>query len=312
MTKTKRKRFPKPRARKIPLDLVKNFLQEKGYVVIKLWQPWRHVIGIVKKADKQLFFKMATTVKIGRMTKNEFFWNELISKKLNLDAPFLVPKNIEKGLFQERLFFFISDYFGDRTLADKYPPRTKGLNKWIFKIAKTAYVIGNINHKLNNRQKEKPIGEHLLESATEWSSQLQSDTQPLLEVIRKSRQQVKRAFSHGDFVPWHMYDLKNGKLGLVDAEHGGWKAKYYDVAYFYLRVRQSLGEKELARKFLLKFIDLLPQEEKSSFWDGLKPVLSQRLVGNFWEVEIGHEMGKDIELQKCEEFKKDLVGDRII
>lgn len=98
----------------------------------------------------------------------------------------------------------------------------------------------------------------------------------------------------------------------MDAEHGGPKPKYYDAAYFYTRVRQSLGEKELARKFLLEFKGLLPDKDKEIFWKELKPVLAQRLVGNFWEVETGHEMGSDIDLKRCEEFKEDLVGDKII
>lgn len=49
---------------------------------------------------------MATTIKTGKMTENEFNWNELIGSKLNSKAPFLVPQNIKHGFFQEKLFFF--------------------------------------------------------------------------------------------------------------------------------------------------------------------------------------------------------------
>ena len=65
-------------------------------------------------------------------------------------------------------------------------------------------------------------------------------------------------------------------------------------------------------KFLSEFINLLTVKEKSTFWNELKPVLAQRLIGNFWEVEQRHDVGQDIVLQKCEEFKQDLVHERII
>ncbi|MBU0569283.1 aminoglycoside phosphotransferase family protein [Patescibacteria group bacterium] len=312
MSERKRKKFPRPRTKKIALEPVRKFLQEKGYAVINLHQQWRHVSGLVRKNNKELFFKMATTIKTGRMTKVEFSWNELVSKNLPPDAPFKVPYGVEKGLYDERLFFFISEYFDSETLADKYPPGTKGLAGWIPVVAKATHIIGNIKQWPKVEGRRQSVGENLVESATEWASQLQSNTEQLLEIIEKSEKGIKEVFNHGDFVPWHMYDLDGKKFGLVDAEHGGWKAKYYDVAYFYLRVRQSLGEKELATRFLLEFVDLLTKQEKSAFWDELRPVLAQRLIGNYWEAEKKHDVGTGVVLQKCEEFKEDLLKGVII
>lgn len=307
-----KKQFPRPRTRKIPFDLVKNFLKKKGYSVIKIWRPWRHVVAIVKKDNQPLFFKMATTLKTSQMTENEFNWNKRVLKQLDPQAPFIVPQNIEKGYFQKRLFFVINEYFGDQTLAEKYPPQTKRLDQWTIKIAQASYLISQINGEAEERQKEKPIGDHLSASASEWFSQLKSNLQPLLKVISQARFQVKRAFNHGDFVPWHMYALKNNKFGLTDAEHGGFGAQYYDVAYFYTRVRQSLEEKELARKFLLEFRKLLLKKEQNNFWSELKPVVAQRLIGDFWGAETGTKELREKELGKCELFKKDLIANKII
>lgn len=312
MVQSKRNFFPRPRVRKIPLNLVRKFLNSKGYAVDSLDQQWRHVTGVVRKNNRKFFLKMATTIKTGKMTEVEFFWNELVSKRLPSNVPFKVPDNIEKGLFDDKLFFFISEYFGSETLADKYPPLVKRLADWTPVIAKSAYVISSLRQWSESESEGQPAGENLLESATEWASQLKSDTKSLLKVIKKSAGEIKEAFNHGDFVPWHMYNLGDNKLGLIDAEHGGWKPKYYDVAYFYLRVRQNLGEKELARKFLLEFIDLLIEKEKITFWNELKPVLAQRLVGNFWEVEKNHDVGQGIALKRCENFKEDLLKERIV
>jgi len=255
---------------------------------------------------------MATTIKTGKMTKNEFNWNELVGSKLNSKAPFLVPQNIKHGFFQEKLFFFVSDYFGNKTLADKYPPKVKQLDKWIPKIAQAAFFISKIRCQPKDEQKVQSIGEYLITSASEWASQVSANVQPLLTIIRNSKQRIERRWAHGDFVPWHMYDLKNGKFGLVDAEHGGCGLRYYDIAYFYVRVRQSLGKKELAKNFLMEFMDLLPKKDKLTFWGDLKPILAQRLMGDFWGAEIGLKSKRESELAKCEEFEKDLVEDKIL
>ncbi len=308
----KKNKFPRPKARKIPLDLITDFLEKKGYKVIKIERPWRHVAAVVEKDGRRLFFKMATTIKTSKMTENEFNWNKLVGSQLNSKSPFLVPKNIEQGFFQKRLFFFIGSYFGNQTLADKYPPRVKQLDRWILKIAEATYLISLIDCQSRYKQKTKSVGEYLIASASEWASQVDSNVQPLLKIIKNSKQQIKRCWAHGDFVPWHMYDLKNGKFGLVDAEHGGCGLRYYDVAYFYVRVRQSLGEKELAKKFLLAFRNLLPDVDKRNFWNDLKPILCQRLMGDFWGTEIGSKQKREAELKKCEEFKKDLIEEKII
>ncbi len=308
----KKRKFPRPRARKIPLDTVTGFLEKKNYEAIKIERLWRHVTAIVKKDSQTLFFKMATTIKTGKMTKNEFEWNERVNSQLSPRAPFKAPQNYEHGLFQKKLFFFISDYFGDQTLADKYPPNSKQLGKWIPQIAQTAHLISQIKYKPKEKPKEITVGQYLITSASEWASQVEVNVQPILEVIKSTKQKVKKRWAHGDFVPWHMYELKESKFGLVDAEHGGYGLQYYDVAYFYIRVRQSLGEEKMANEFLREFKKLLPKKEKNAFWQNLKPILAQRLMGDYWGASIGPKAKREKELKKCERLKEDLIADKII
>jgi len=308
----KKNKFSRPKARKIPFELINDFLGKKGYEVIKIERLWRHITAVVEKDNKRLFFKMATTQKTGRLTENEFNWNKLVNSKLDKKTPFLIPQGIEHGFFQEKLFFFVSDYFGDRTLADKYPPRTKELSRWIFKIAQASFFINSIDCQVKDKEEIKTIGEFLMPSVLEWSSYIKVDVEPLLKIIKEAKQPVRRCWGHGDFVPWHMYDLKNKKFGLVDSEHGGCKIRYYDVAYFYTRIRQCLGEKELAKDFLLFFKDLLSDNDKKNFYNDLKPMLCQRLIGSYWEAEIGSKKDRKNKGKEYEEYKKDLIEDKII
>jgi glycosyltransferase involved in cell wall biosynthesis len=311
MTK-KRREFPRPKARKIPLDEVVDFLERKRYEVLKIERLWRHVTATIRKDGQPLFFKMATTIKTSKMTKNESEWNERVNSRLSPRAPFKVPNSYENGFFKKKLFFFISDYFGDQTLADKYPPNSKQLDKWIPQIAQTAYLISQIKYESKEKPKEITVGEYLITSASEWASQVEVSVQSILEVIKNAKQEVKKLWVHGDFVPWHMYELKKSKFGLVDAEHGGYGLQYYDVAYFYIRVRQSLEEEKMAKEFLKEFVKLLPKKESKTFWQNLKPILAQRLMGDYWGASIGPKAKREEELKKCERFKKDLIANRII
>jgi len=312
MVKTKRKKFSRPKARKIPLELVTTFLKKKGYQVVKIERYWRHVTAVVERGKKQYFFKMATTIKTGKLTENEFNWNKKVYPQIKSKTPFVVPKIYEHGLFQGKLFFFISDYFGEQTLADKYPPNPKQLNKWLPQIAQAAYFISQIECQTEDKQQKKTVSDYLIKAALEWSSQVDVNVRPLLTIIKKANQKAERRWRHGDFVPWHMYDLKKGKFGLVDAEHGGNGLRYYDVAYFYIRVRQSLGKEEWAKAFLSEFKNLLSKEEKTFFWRDVKPILAERLIGDYWGASIGPKAKREEKLKKCEQFKEDLIKERII
>lgn len=312
MSPPAKNKFPRPRAKKIPFSSVKEFLQEKGYRVLDLHQQWRHVSGSLSRNGEKLFFKMATTIKTGKMTQNELIWNQVVGENIPTNSPFRVPREHESGLFQDKLFFYIGEFFEGETLSSKFPPQTRELSRWLPSIAKSAHTISSIKNWPPIKGEKYLLGKKLLESATEWASQLRSDTQLLLELIRESVEEIEKSFAHGDFVPWHMYDLGGDRLGLVDSEHGQWAPRYYDVAYFYLRVRQNLGEKDLATEFLSEFIKLLTTEEKSTFWHQFRPILAQRLIGNFWEVKQKHDVGYGVALQKCEEFKQDLIMEKII
>ena len=91
------------------LDDVKNFFGRK-FKVKKLWQEPRHVLGEVEKSDKKLFLKLSTTEGIGAVTKNEYNWNEEFNSQIKRSTSnYWIPKNYDCGLYQDKLFFLITD-----------------------------------------------------------------------------------------------------------------------------------------------------------------------------------------------------------
>lgn len=250
---------------------------------------------------------MASTIKTSRLTKNECWWQEKVGSQLIRSDILRVPKTIEKGFSQGKLFYYIGDFFGENVLASQFPPDEKRLAEWLSKIAGMAYRLGQLECRKDLKKKYLPAGEKLLEAAAEWVSQVNVDLEPLLKIIESVKNNISRCCGHGDFTPWHMYELEDGKIGLVDAEHAGWGPKYYDVAYFYTRVRNGLKNKQLANQFLINFKGLLPKKDQVVFWDEIKPVLAQRLIGDYWRARNNRE-----ELTRFEEYKKEIIGNKIL
>ena len=77
--------------------------------------------------------------------------------------------------------------------------------------------------------------------------------------------------------------LPQDRFFLSHSEHAGAKGPlYYDVAQFYIRLRNDHNARDVGQKYLREFRDLLPPSDKQNFWDELKPVLIQRYIGDLW------------------------------
>ena len=183
-------------------------------------------------------------------------------------------------------------------------------------IAKATYELENLpipsgckfaKTKKSDRQKKVPAGHRLLRSATEWANQVPRGLDSLLEVIEKFKDSLRTSVGHGDFVIRQMYDVEN-KIGIIDGEHAGYKGPlYYDVAQFYIRLRNDNDAKNIAQKYLMEFKNLLPPPDKQNFWEELKPVLIQRYIGDLWGAAK-----KPKKLDELAPLGKEILEDRII
>ena len=294
---------------RLDLKRVEEYFSARGYQVVKLEQPWRHVTGVLRKDNKDLFLKLASTPTIAERTKNEFAWNNLansLSQEQRL--PVSIPQNYESGMFQE-LFWFLSSHAGEKLLSrpvDK--DQTKDLEDNLPAIAKTAYQIINIktpkrlpiDKTLNIKQRQ----EKLLKLVKEWASQTSEDVTDLTTFIEDKLDTIQIAPSHGDFVPWHFVLGANKTLSLVDGEHAHIRGlKFYDVAYFYHRVWTKLKRPDIAERFLAEFQNLyrLLAKEKDLF----RLILAQRIIGGFFNITRGS-VFISVELQR--QLKDKLIG----
>ncbi|MFB5615359.1 MAG: hypothetical protein ACE5RI_09785, partial [Candidatus Nitrosomaritimum yanchengensis] len=134
------------------------------------------------------------------------------------------------------------------------------------------------------------------------------DTSPFLKIVKDASDWIREAPAHGDFTVRAMFELEDGKIGIIDGEHYGQHGLlYYDPAWFYLRMRLEQQDLESAQKYLKNLYKLLSNEDKKIFWKELKPVLTQRFIGHLWGAK-----DKDEELQKLDPIGQDILSDQII
>ena len=312
---TKRK-YGKPKKRNLDQKEVKKFLVDLGFEVELIAQEWRHLHAFGKFKGKDAVFKLASTQTTSLKTQNEYHWNEavhLVPKNKHLN--FTVPENYSSGSFG-KLFYFVAERFLGKPFLERNSDDLSRVIPKIPQIAKATHELENlpipsdcefVKTKKSDRQKKIPVGHRLLRSATEWANQVPKDLDSLLEIIEKSKDNLRTSVGHGDFVIRQMYDVE-GKIGIIDGEHAGPKGPlYYDVAQFYIRLRNDHDAKDIAQKYLMELKNLLPPSDKQNFWEELKPVLIQRYIGDLWGAAK-----KPKKLDKLASLGKEILEDRII
>jgi hypothetical protein len=311
-----KKSFPRPRKRNIDLDKVKDFLKEIDFQPDKVFQEWRHVLAFGTYQGKKTVFKLASTQKTSWHTKNEYHWNEAVNAVPAKHRQHLrVPANYAKGTWQ-KLFWFIADQFPDKPLVKKYETDTSLVAKKLLQIAQTTREINTLplpeGYEFSKpRNTEKTIGEKLLNSTTYWAENAPEDLEEFVKIVAKRKQDLRTCSNHGDFVPRQLYDLGD-QIGVIDGEHAGaFGPLYYDVAQFYIRLRDHHQAPDLAKQYLELYRDLLPEKEQEVFWEELKPPLCQRYVGTLWG-DSKHTRQKEKRMKKLYQLGEEILNDQVI
>jgi hypothetical protein len=298
-------KFGRPKKHDLDQKVVGTFLSGLGFEIEFITQEWRHLLAFGKYQGKDAVFKLASTQVTSPRTQNEFYWNEAVHLVHNSDHQnFTVPKNYDSGYFG-KLFYFIAERFLEEPFVGRNSNDISKVISRIPQIAKATYELENLpippdcafaQPKKTKRQKQIPVGHKLLQATTEWANQVPRNLDTFLKIIEKSKDNLKTCIGHGDFVIRQMYDV-NGKIGLIDGEHAGYRGPlYYDIAQFYIRLRNDYNAKDLAQEYLRKFSNLLLPPDKQTFWEELKPVLIQRYIGDLWGAAKNPDKLNELEL----------------
>jgi len=272
---------------------IANYFSKKEYSILELQQMWRHVHGKLKKDNKIFFLKMASTPDIGERTQNETLWNQQIGnliKESRIDY-FDVPQIFDSGEYEGK-FYYLSSHHDGAMLASKNPPSTESLDQWIDKIIKSnLFFLSLRGQDLNFRRDQDSISsqdkwDEFFQRVQSWHEEVKEhQLQKIFEEVKNLKDTFEPSVNHGDFVPWHM--IQDGeKFILIDGEHASIQSpKYYDVCYFYHRLYTSAQNPELAKMYLSKLRNHLPEDEKNKFDLSIRPILATRIIGGFWDAK---------------------------
>lgn len=271
------------------LDEVKNFFEKKDYIVKKIWQESRHVLGIIEKDGVDYFLKLATTEGIGFVTKSEYNWNNEFNNLVSKNTDFWVPKNVESGFYKEDLFYLITEYFEGGLFA-KRPTKDKVeqiLQQDLPKIIELSELIQTLNIKELSIEDRKDYGKRFFEKTKSWYDAVpkniikQYRVDEMLRIVENGYENLERKTRHGDFTPWHMIKLKNGKIGLIDGERALRNGvKYYDIGYLIQRIFSAIEDHEFAKHLFEILIQRKYNLEK------LKVILASRAIGGFCDESL--------------------------
>lgn len=275
--------------KKLNLDQVRAFF-EKKYTVRKLWSGGRHILGTLEKDNKELFLKLATTEGISAVTRNEYNWNEQFNRLISRKAlNFWVPQNRDCGIYNDKLFYIITDKC-DGELLVKRPTRIKtsiNFQNFLPSVIEFSELIQRMNINQLSEEEDSDHQKWFLNKTKSWYIDIPEKIRrkykvmDLLKIVENGVSKLQENPRHGDFTPWHLFKLREGRLGLIDGEHARHNGvEYYDIGYFIQRVFSILQNPDLAKKILSMLV------ERKYNIGKLRVILATRGIGGFLDESL--------------------------
>lgn len=260
---------------------LREFWEKRGARVVRVWQPWRNVMAEMILSNRRVIFKWAGSDEVSRNIFNEADWYKKIGQRLKGVEEFGVPEIIEVGQLEGKNYF-VAEYIEGRELASKYPVEERDLSDELDRVAElNMWIMGIEGVETDFDVKDEAEAWKKTRLKVEgWRDKIDTDLKEIWKEFLRLQKVSRRGVTHGDFVPWHLFDDK-GKLVMIDAERGrGRGIRLYDVAYFYQRVFTVLKE-GLARQYLKEV--KMRWRFKENFEEELRPVLASRIIGGYWD-----------------------------
>lgn len=275
--------------KELDLDQARAFF-ERRYLIKKLWSGGRHVLGVLEKDNEIFFLKLATTEGISAVTKKEYKWNEQFKKLVSRSVSnFWVPQNKECGLYQDKLFYLITEKFDGELLA-KRPEKIQVsviFQNLLPAVIEFSELIQGLSIDQLSDEESPDHRKWFLKKTRSWYGDIPEDIRQkyqvmdLLKIVENGIPRLQKRPRHGDFTPWHIIKLPNNKLGLIDGEHAmGSSVEYYDIGYFIQRMFSILQNPDLAKKILSILVESKYNIEK------LAVILAARGIGGFLDESL--------------------------
>lgn len=274
----------------VTLDLtqISQFFQHRGYDVLSCTHGARHALVRLSKNNMSFFAKVATSQGINILTENEAQWNNQFHK-LSADTRFVVPENIETGYMQigdAHYFYLVTTELLGYPLVDfQSPESAEGVTErqWEKVIDLSEYIQSLFLTNIGVYEvRPNEYAKWFVEKARRWYEAIPKDVQQthslatLLEMVIKGEGKLACKPRHGDFAPWHILQLSDGRFGLLDGEHAmAYAVEYYDICYLVQRVFGALKKPDTAKKIY----DLLLQ--RAYIKEKMQLILAARAIGGF-------------------------------
>jgi len=229
-------------------------------------------------------------VKGSVVTKHEYNWNDYSKKYFPKEFPFYVPRNFDKGLYQSKCFYIISDYFDGKLLCNANDTfgKSNHLIQYIPKIIKLSELIQKMPFvNFSNEKSREDYKARFVHKTNRWFSDIPLNIQKnfkikiLLDIVERGVNKLTSKPRHGDFTPWHIINLKKLGLGLIDGEHAlpdG--VENYDICYLIQRVFSVLKNPQLAQNIYAQLLSKGYEKDK------LRAVLAARVIGGFLDESL--------------------------
>lgn len=280
-----------------------SLLGQLGYKIVQeLKANSRFSSYMVTKDGQSYFFKQATDIQLEPLLETEVWWNLTVSRlsdanpRLSLRAPHTLA--YASG-------WYISEYFDAPLLVSEDHCDAQTLRLHVDRIVSLLVELDN-QLILGDRDRESPLNytdELIARKIDSWSFRpmaagllSQEQIVRVKSLLSQHRASLTPTLAHGDFVPWHMFDLGD-RIGLVDGEHASLiKPRYYDLVYLYARVWTTVFAPDEAVRILKLFLDN-SQVDRREFAQIFLPMMAARAVGTL------HDALNDLE--RSDQYQKD-------
>lgn len=159
--------------------------------------------------------------------------------------------------------------------------------KYINQIISFSEYIQDLDVEPLSEKDNENYSDWFLEKVKSWHNEIPQNiiekykTKELLYIVENEYKNLEMKTRHGDFTPWHMIKLPNGKIGLIDGEHAMRNGvEYYDMGYFIQRVFSVLGNPDFAKEIYTML------KNKNYNLKKLKIILASRAIGGFCDESL--------------------------